>query len=62
VRKLCSLGDPAPEPRLVLLDIPDGGAFYAAEPAAAAPLDAAAVRAFLAGYAAKSLPRQQLSR
>ena len=64
MRKLCALGEPGPEPRLVLLDIPDGGAFYAPEPPAAGPgaPDAAAVRAFLAAYAARTLPRQQLSR
>ena len=60
VRKLCALGEPGPAPRLVLLDIPDGGAFYAADEGAAA--DAAGVRAFLAAYAAKTLARQQLSR
>ena len=53
MRNLCALGEPGPAPRLVLLDIPDGGAFYAADEGAAA--DAAGVRAFLAAYAAKTL-------
>ncbi len=60
VRRLCELGEAGAEARLVLLDIPDDGGYYVSEPGA--PLDAPAVRAFLAAYAAKGLARRQLSK
>ena len=60
MRRLCELGEAGAEARLVLLDIPDDGGYYVSEPGA--PLDAPAVRAFLAAYAAKGLARRQLSK
>ncbi len=44
----------------MLLDIPDDGGYYISEPGA--PVDAPAVRAFLAAYSAKGLTRRQLSK
>jgi len=60
VRRLCELGEAGAEARLVLLDIPDDGGYYLSEPGA--PVDAPAVRAFLAAHAAKGLTRRQLSK
>jgi hypothetical protein len=60
VRKLCELGEAGAEARLVLLDIPDDGGYYLSEPGA--PVDAPAVRAFLAAYTAKGLTRRQLKK
>jgi nucleoredoxin len=55
VRKLCGLPAAAPkEPRLLLLDIPDGGAYYVAD---AAAVTADAIAAFLAAPG----PRRQLA-
>ena len=51
VRKLCGLPAAAPEePRLLLLDIPDGGAYYVAD---AAAVTADAIAAFLADPGAR---------
>jgi len=59
VRKLASLAtEPPAQPQLVLLDIPDDGGYYVAEPAA---LTAESVAAFLDAYKAKTLERKQLS-
>jgi len=58
VRKLTKLGDAAALPQLLLLDIPDDGGFYVAEPA---ELTAESVSAFLADYKKGStLERKQL--
>jgi hypothetical protein len=60
VRRLCQLGEAGEEPRLALLHIADGGAYYLS-PAGAA-VDAAAVRAMLVGRATGTLERLQLSK
>jgi hypothetical protein len=60
VRRLCELGEAGAEARLVLLDIPDDGAYYLPEPGSS--VDAPGVRAFLAAYAAKGLTRHQLKK
>ncbi len=60
MRKLCELGEARPEARPVRLDIPDDGGYYLSEPGA--PVDAPAVRAFLAAHAAKGLTRRQLNK
>ena len=61
VRRLCGLtGGEGKKGQLVLLDIPDDGGFYVAEGGGAA--DAAAIRAFLAAYDAKTLARRQLGK
>jgi hypothetical protein len=60
VRKLCELGGARLEARPVRLDVPDDGGYYLADPGA--PVDAPAIRAFLAAHAAKGLPRRQLNK
>jgi nucleoredoxin len=57
LRKLTKLGDKPPaKPQLLILDIPDDGGYYLHE----GPVDAEAMRGFLASYKAGSLDRKQL--
>jgi len=58
VRELCQGGDAGDAPQMFLLDIPDNGGYYKA---AAGEITAANVTAFIEGYKAKSLERQQLN-
>jgi nucleoredoxin len=61
VKNLCAL-PPAPtsQPTLLLLDIPNDGAFYTQVPDEG--VTAESLRAFLAAYRAKTLTRQQLKK
>lgn len=62
VRRLCKLDKHETPVTMVLLDIPDEGAFYVWKPpadGATAPTEAS-VREFMAAYKAKTLVRQQL--
>merc|ERR1712159_739902 len=56
VRQLCQGGDASDAPQMFLLDIPDNGGYYKA---AAGEITEANVTAFIEGYKAKSLERQQ---
>merc|ERR1711988_83039 len=58
VRQLCQGGDASDAPQMFLLDIPDNGGYYKA---AAGEITEANVTAFIEGYKAKSLERQQLN-
>eukprot|EP00281_Chroomonas_sp_CCMP1168_P022656 CAMPEP_0206235690 /NCGR_PEP_ID=MMETSP0047_2-20121206/13292_1 /ASSEMBLY_ACC=CAM_ASM_000192 /TAXON_ID=195065 /ORGANISM="Chroomonas mesostigmatica_cf, Strain CCMP1168" /LENGTH=410 /DNA_ID=CAMNT_0053659927 /DNA_START=64 /DNA_END=1296 /DNA_ORIENTATION=- len=58
VRKLCALGDLGDKAEMILLDIPDEGAYYTYE----GEVTEEGVRKFLDGYKAKTLARKQLSR
>jgi len=57
VRKLINLEAASDKPQLLLLDIPDQGGFYTAEPT---DLTAEGVAAFLASYKSGELKRKQL--
>eukprot|EP00966_Prymnesium_polylepis_P244461 5654284-Prymnesium_polylepis.1 len=57
VRKLAGVEAVSDQPQLLLIDIPDDGGFYVAEPA---PLTYESAKAFLAAYKAGSLERKQL--
>jgi len=57
VRKLTKMDAVSDKPQLLLLDIPDNGGFYVAEPA---ELTAEAVNSFLASYKSGGLERMQL--
>ena len=57
VRELTKVGEPKGTAQLVLLDIPDEGGFYVSP---ATEVTAETVTAFLSGYKAKALERQQL--
>jgi len=74
VRKLCRLGEPTPEPQLVLLDLSDDGAFYVPQLTAAGEvacdgdscslvrggmLSEADLKAAVAAWQAGALPKQQ---
>ncbi len=66
---MCELGEAgeageAGEVRLVLVDIPDDDAYYLPEDPHHhdGSVDAPAMRAFLAAYAAKALARRQLKK
>ena len=56
IRKMTSLGAPTDAGQMVLLDIADDGGYYTC----AEPMSAAAMRAFVGGYRAGKLERQQL--
>jgi len=66
VRRLCNLSDDDRGTKMVLLDIPDDGAYYVWTPkdgdtALSNMLSEASVRDFIADYKAKSLLRHQLA-
>jgi len=58
VRELTQIGKPSSVPQIVLLDIPDSGAFYVSD---ATEVTADAIESFLTAYKAGRLARQQLS-
>jgi len=59
IRKLAKLGEPSKGvPQMLLLDIPDDGAYYTSD---AIEVTAETVTAFLEAYKAKSLERKQLA-
>jgi len=58
VRELVKGGAAGDKPQLVLLDIPDNGGYYSSP---ADEVTEATIDAFLSGYQAKALDRQQLS-
>merc|ERR1711998_553626 len=58
VRQLCQGGEAGDAAQMFLLDIPDNGGYYKA---AAGEITEANVTAFIEGYKAKSLERQQLN-
>ena len=64
MRALCRLPGSKGLPTVVLVDIPDNGAFYTPKPAATSAGSATreALDGFLADYTAGALPRQQLGR
>jgi nucleoredoxin len=59
VRKLCGLAEASDKPQLVLLDIPDNGGYYVADPA---EVTTESIGAFLAAYKKGGLERKQLSK
>jgi nucleoredoxin len=57
IRELTKLGDATDKPQLVLIDIPDSGAYYVSP---ASEITPDAVQSFLDMYKAKALERQQM--
>merc|ERR1712070_382682 len=59
LRQLMTMGEPVDEPRLMMLDIPDGGAFFEGP---TGPITEEVVAGFVQAYKSKSLERKQLQR
>lgn len=59
LRQLMGMGEPAGEPRLMMLDIPDQGGFYKGP---VGPITEDSVAKFVDDYKSKSLERKQLQR
>jgi nucleoredoxin len=59
VRKLAEVGEPKPQPLMLILDIPDDGGFYVSD---AKDVTADSIRTFVKAYKEKSIERRQLSR